>query len=162
MMSDILESIRELSAILLKKGLTMSLAESCTGGRAAALITDVPGSSEFFSGCAVTYSNGSKEMLLNVSHETLVSFGAVSAETAVEMAEGALKVFRTDIAGSVTGIAGPGGGTAAKPVGTVFVAVTCGTRTECVMLSLKGSRDRIRDDTVRHVIKMLTDLAGEM
>jgi len=162
MSDDITESVRELAALLLKKRLTMSLAESCTGGKIASLITDIPGASEFFLGCAVSYSNPSKEKLLNVSHETLMRDGAVSAETAEGMAKGALSLFGTDIAASATGIAGPGGGTDLKPVGTMFICVTNGKRTESRGTFLKGSRDDIRNGTVKKVIRMLLDLVNEM
>jgi nicotinamide-nucleotide amidase len=159
MMSD---SVKQLVDMLLKKKLTLSLAESCTGGKIASLLTDIPGVSECFKGCAVTYSDASKESLLNVSSTTLAQFGAVSAETAEEMAKGAMKVFGTDVAASATGIAGPGGGSELKPIGTVFIAVTNGTRTECRGSILKGSREDIRNGTAKSMIRMLTDLAGEL
>ncbi|MCL2143534.1 MAG: nicotinamide-nucleotide amidohydrolase family protein, partial [Methanomassiliicoccaceae archaeon] len=113
---------------------------------------------EFFMGSAVTYSNDSKNRILNVSRATLEKFGAVSAETAKEMALSAKMTFGTDIAASATGIAGPGGGTAAKPVGTVFIAVTDGVTTECKALALRGSRSDIRKATAANVIRSLTDL----
>jgi nicotinamide-nucleotide amidase len=102
--------------------LMVATAESCTGGLIAALLTEIPGSSNVFGRGFVAYSNASKEELLGVPAATLVSYGAVSAETARAMAEGALKASRADIAVSVTGIAGPDGGTAAKPVGLVHFA----------------------------------------
>jgi len=156
------DSVKQLVDMLLKKKLTLSLAESCTGGKIASLLTDIPGVSECFKGCAVTYSDASKEILLNVSSTTLAQFGAVSAETAEEMANGAMKVFGTDVAASATGIAGPDGGSDVKPIGTVFITVTNGNRTECRGSILKGSRDDIRNGTAKSVIRMLTDLVGEM
>jgi len=162
MSDDIRENIKELFDLLLRKGLTLSLAESCTGGKVASLMTDIPGASEVFKGCAVTYSNDSKERMLNVSRATLISNGAVSAEAAKEMAGGARTVFGTDIAASATGIAGPEGGTDAKPVGTVFIAVADGNGTECRQLVLKGSRDDVRDGTSRAVIRMLIDSVKKM
>jgi nicotinamide-nucleotide amidase len=157
-MSDpVHESVEILAGLLLKKGLTISFAESCTGGTAAALVTDMPGASEFFAGCAVTYSDDSKEKVLNVSSGTLRRYGAVSAEAAKEMAEGARTAFRTDIAASATGIAGPGGGTDDKPVGTVFIAVADGKRTECKRFALNGSRGGIRDATAKNVIRTVIE-----
>ncbi|MCL2712484.1 MAG: CinA family protein [Methanomassiliicoccaceae archaeon] len=154
-MSDV--NARTLADIFFEKGLTLSLAESCTGGKVASLITDVPDVSSFFKGCAVTYSNLSKERILNVSNETLVTKGAVSAEAAEEMAEGAKNVFGTDIAASATGIAGPSGGTELKPVGTVYIAVTDGIRTECKAYFFKGCRDEIKDSTAKSMMRMIID-----
>jgi nicotinamide-nucleotide amidase len=106
-----------------EKGLTLSLAESCTGGYISHLITQHPGSSKVFLGGVVSYSNGLKESVLGVKNETLEQFGAVSRETVTEMAEGALLNFKSNYALAVTGIAGPDGGTPDKPVGTVWIAV---------------------------------------
>ena len=104
-------------------GLTLSMAESCTGGYISHLFTQHSGSSRVFQGGAVTYSNALKQAVLGVKEETLATFGAVSEETAKEMALGAVANFKTDYAVAVTGIAGPDGGTEEKPVGTVWVAV---------------------------------------
>ena len=111
-----------------RTGLKLSLAESCTGGMIGSMITSVSGASSFFLGSAVTYSNESKERILGVSHDSLVKYGAVSEAVAKEMAEGSLKVYDSDIAASVTGIAGPNGGTPEKPVGTVWICVATTTR----------------------------------
>jgi len=110
------------------KGLTLSVAESCTGGYLSHLFTQHAGSSKVFLGGGVTYSNELKERILGVKHETIDKCGAVSEETAMEMVEGALLNFRSDFAISVTGIAGPDGGTIDKPVGTVWIAVACGQK----------------------------------
>jgi nicotinamide-nucleotide amidase len=110
------------------KGLTLSVAESCTGGYLSHLFTQHAGSSKVFLGGGVTYSNELKESILGVKHETINKYGAVSEETAKEMVEGALLNFRSDFAISVTGIAGPDGGTIDKPVGTVWVAVAGGQK----------------------------------
>ena len=139
------------------KGLKLSIAESCTGGMIASEITDLSGSSAFFLGSAVTYSNESKENILGVSHSSLVDHGAVSEAVAKEMALGSLKVYGSDIAGSVTGIAGPDGGTPQKPVGTVWMAVTDGKRTMAFENHFEGSRKDIREQTVKVLIEHLIE-----
>jgi PncC family amidohydrolase len=111
----------ELGRLLNARGLTLALAESCTGGLIGSLITDMTGSSDYFLGSAVTYANSAKEDILGVQHETLLAHGAVSAETAAEMAQGARRIFGAAVAASVTGIAGPGGGIPGKPVGLVHI-----------------------------------------
>ncbi|MFN8595412.1 MAG: CinA family protein [Anaerolineae bacterium] len=110
--------------LLIDKKLTLSLAESCTGGLIGHRITDVAGSSDYFMGGVVAYSYDAKEKFLNVRHDTLYDHGAVSTETAVEMARGARRAFGTDIGISVTGIAGPGGGMPGKPVGLVYICLS--------------------------------------
>src|SRR6185503_20304534 len=110
------------------KDLTLSAAESCTGGYISHLFTQHAGASKVFAGGAVTYSNELKENILGVTHETLANYGAVSEETVIEMVEGALRNFKTDYAIAVTGIAGPDEGTAEKRVGTVGVAVASAKR----------------------------------
>ena len=118
------DSFPELIGRLLRdKKLSLSTAESCTGGTIARMITSVSGSSDYFKGSVVAYSNQIKERLLGVRHETLLEQGAVSEQTVIEMAEGARKYLDTDFAVSVSGIAGPNGGTSEKPVGTVWIAV---------------------------------------
>lgn len=113
----------EVAGKLRDKGLTLSSAEACTGGLFAARLTDLAGSSRFFDRSIVTYSNQAKLDHLGVRAETLETYGAVSPETAQEMAEGLARVSGSDLCISVTGIAGPNGGTPEKPVGTVFMAV---------------------------------------
>ena len=109
--------------LLLKSKMTLATAESCTGGLIGHRLTEVPGSSEYFLGGIIAYSNEIKESMLGVKPETLGRHGAVSAETAGEMARGARHVLGTDVAVSVTGIAGPGGGTADKPIGLTYIAL---------------------------------------
>lgn len=104
------------------RGVWLAAAESCTGGLVAAALTDVPGASKVFDRGLVTYSNAAKTELLGVSPQTLAEFGAVSAQTAAAMAEGAIARSRADIAVSITGVAGPDGGSNAKPVGLVYFA----------------------------------------
>jgi nicotinamide-nucleotide amidase len=109
--------------MLKNNGKTLAVAESCTGGYISHLITSVPGCSTFYKGSVTAYSNEIKENILGVKNSTLAQFGAVSEEVAKEMAVGAMQVLNTDFAISTTGIAGPDGGTAEKPVGTVWLAV---------------------------------------
>jgi nicotinamide-nucleotide amidase len=121
-MSEPLEVI--VGQLLLKHKLTLALAESCTGGLVGHRITDVPGSSAYLMGGIVAYSYDAKELVLGVRHNTLYDHGAVSAETAVEMARGARRALGADIGISVTGIAGPGGGLPGKPVGLVYICLS--------------------------------------
>ena len=127
------ENDDELEAVIVRmlteRNQTLALAESCTGGYLANRVTNVPGASEIFLSGLVTYSNQAKQSLLGVARQTLAAHGAVSDEVAREMAEGARHRFGADFALAVTGIAGPGGGTAAKPVGTVFIALASAAHT---------------------------------
>ena len=113
----------QLGEILTRRGLTICTAESCTGGLIAHRLTDIAGSSAYVLGGIVAYSNAIKQRLLHVSEQTLIDYGAVSEQTAAEMARGALAVFGADYALSVTGIAGPGGGTDEKPVGLTYIGL---------------------------------------
>lgn len=140
------------------KGRTMSAAESCTGGMIGSTITDIPGASDVFMGSAVTYSNDAKERVLGVSHDTLLAHGAVSEETAREMALGAIRAYRSDYSVAVTGIAGPGGATDTKPVGLVYIAVADGPRTVVARNIFKGDRASVRFQTVSEALSMLKDM----
>lgn len=142
---------------LQKNHLTLCTAESCTGGLIAKRLTDVSGASEVFFGGCVTYTNEIKERLLGVSPETLAAHGAVSKETAAEMARGARLRLGTDIAVSVTGLAGPGGGTPDLPVGTVFVGISTknGETVRRLSLSPMRSRDYIRKVSVANALDMV-------
>lgn len=132
-----------LVAELEAKGLTMSTAESCTGGMVASAIVDVAGASDVFYEGMITYHNNAKMDRLGVEEDTLATYGAVSAETAVEMASGLLNDY-VSIAIATTGIAGPGGGTDEKPVGLVFVAVATDSATEVHRHIFLGSRNQVR------------------
>ncbi len=116
----------ELGAQLNERHLTIALAESCTGGMLASVLTDIPGSSHYVMGGVVSYSNFAKMHVLGVRPETLDTHGAVSPETALEMARGVRNLLQTDLAIAVTGIAGPGGGTPEKPVGLVYLHLVAG------------------------------------
>jgi nicotinamide-nucleotide amidase len=152
--------INELGAALRARGMKLATAESCTGGMIGAALTDVAGSSNYFERGFITYSNESKHELLGVSADILRSHGAVSAETAAEMVAGALHHSRADIAVAVTGIAGPGGGSAEKPVGTVYIG--WGVRGQpCVTAHhlFDGDRADVRRQTVdaaiHHLLKAI-------
>ncbi len=118
---DALEVV--IGELLRQRGMTLAVSESCTGGLIGHRITDVPGSSLYYEGSITAYSNDIKELILRVRHDTLYRHGAVSEQTAREMALGIRHTFRADIGLSVTGIAGPGGGTSDKPVGLVYVGL---------------------------------------
>lgn len=145
-----------LVALLRARGLTCATAESCTGGGVGSAITSVPGSSAVFSGGVISYSNEVKNRVLGVSQETLNTVGAVSSETAIQMARGARELLRADIAVSITGIAGPDGGSEEKPVGLVWfgIASEAGERAEKTIF--RGDRARIREQAVIHALGMLT------
>lgn len=137
---------------------TVATAESCTGGMIASLITEVPGSSEVFEMGAVTYANRIKEQLLNVSHETLTTVGAVSHDCAVQMAKGLAQTSGADYNIAVTGIAGPGGGTEEKPVGTVYIAVEHHGKVWCEHYYFArhcNERDYIRTQTCLNAMNMV-------
>lgn len=131
----------EIGKLLIANNLSLSTAESCTGGGVAALITSVPGSSGYFKGGIVAYDNEVKKNLLGVSPETLSAYGAVSRETVIEMAKGAMNRLKTDCAIATSGIAGPGGGTLEKPVGTVWIAVAY--KNEIVTMKQEGDDGRV-------------------
>lgn len=142
------------------RGMTLALAESCTGGLVGQLITAIPGSSEYLMLDAVTYSNAAKIRVLGVSEDDLRACGAVSEEIARAMAEGVQRLADTDLAISITGIAGPGGGTEQKPVGTVWVALKKrGEPAKAQLLKLAGSRDRIRTLAAYHALRWVADAA---
>jgi len=141
---------RILGAALSASGRTLAVAESCTGGLLGGAITSVPGSSLYFSGGVVAYGNSAKISLLGVPPGLIAARGAVSREVALAMAEGALSRFRTDLAIAVTGVAGPGGGSRGKPVGTVWVAVVApGGVRYAHRFRFPGDREAVRRETVR-------------
>jgi len=143
------------------KGLTLSVAESCTGGYISHLFTQHPGSSKVFLGGGVTYSNGLKEEILGVQNHTLKTFGAVSGEVVTEMVEGALKRFKSDLAIAVTGVAGPGGGTPEKPVGTVWIAVANINKMVVKKLTFGDKRQQNIERSAISALNMLNTLLRE-
>lgn len=142
--------------LLKARGLTCATAESCTGGGVGAAITAVPGSSAVFYGGVISYDNSVKESVLGVTRETLSSVGAVSSECAAQMANGARRLLKTDLAVSLTGIAGPDGGSEEKPVGLVWFGLASkdGVRTEKAIFA--GDRAQVRAQAVLHALGMLT------
>ena len=143
-----------LAAILTRRGWSMAAAESCTGGWIAKCCTDLPGSSSWFDGGVVSYSNPAKQRWLGVATATLEREGAVSSAVALQMAEGLRRATAVDAAVAVTGIAGPDGGSAEKPVGTVWFAWSlAGRPTESEQVLYRGDREAIRRQTVRHALQ---------
>ncbi|MBI5468894.1 MAG: nicotinamide-nucleotide amidohydrolase family protein [Deltaproteobacteria bacterium] len=130
--------------LLKKRGLTIAAAESCTGGLLSSMITDVPGSSGYFTGSVVAYDNEVKKKSLGVKSATLREYGAVSVAAADEMASGVRKKLKSDIGVAVTGIVGPGGGSVAKPVGTVFIGVSVKDSVFVKKFLFKGERKKIK------------------
>lgn len=151
----------ELASILKKCGFSISCAESCTGGLASAALTSVPGSSEYFFGGIIAYSNEAKINLLQVKEDTLRRQGAVSEEVAVAMAYGAAKVFKTDSAFSITGIAGPDGGTNEKPVGTVWFGFFVRESIHAECMFFPGDRSAVRQAASRYALTNIAKLAQE-
>ncbi len=148
----------ELGAALKARGYTLALAESCTGGMVAEAVTSIAGSSAWFDRGFVTYSNQAKIEMLGVSTQTLDIFGAVSEQTAIEMAVGALKNSHAQVTGSITGIAGPDGGTPEKPVGTVcFAWVDAHKPTSTTTKHFKGNRQEIRQQATIELMTGLID-----
>jgi len=149
---------KRLGAALSASGKTVSVAESCTGGLLAGAITAIPGSSLYFSGGIVAYRNSAKISLLGVPAGLIAAHGAVSREVALTMAEGSLSRFRSDLAIAVTGVAGPGGGSRGKPVGTVWVAVVALGRVRFVhRFRFPGGREAVRRETVRAALAAAID-----
>ena len=153
--SDILIIANKLVKITNEKKITLSTAESCTGGLIAGAITEIPGSSSVFHRGYVTYSNFAKQQVLNVQSHELEKFGAVSKEVASQMAMGAKLTSNVDISIAVTGIAGPSGGTVEKPIGTVCIALAFKENIKVKDFLFKGDRTEIRMSTVRTALEIV-------
>lgn len=149
-----MEKELELVNKLTKKQYTISTAESCTGGLLSGTIVNVSGASEVFHCSFVTYSNDAKERLVHVCHETLEKFGAVSEETAKEMALGCAKEAQADIGLSTTGIAGPDGGTPDKPVGLVYIGCALHGEATVERHVFQGDREQVRSQAVRQALDL--------
>jgi len=149
--------LKKLTALLKKKKLKVAAAESCTSGLICYNLTKIPGSSKYFMMGVVSYSNKSKIDLLKVRQKTLTKYGAVSAETCKEMCKNLLKISKTNIAISVTGIAGPDGGTKKKPIGLVYIGICSKKKLEIIKFSFnkKLSRINIQNQTLIKTIKLI-------
>ena len=154
-------SAEGLADALTSKHWTVAVAESCTGGLLGQMITAHPGSSAYFHGGITTYSDTAKIELLGVPEECLHKHGAVSGRTALAMATGVRDAFRVDIGVAVTGIAGPGGGTDAKPVGLVYVAVAGDQDERVKELNLKGSREDVRKAAAEAALALASEFIAE-
>lgn len=146
-----------LADLLLKKGLTLTTAESCTGGLISSKIVSIAGVSAVFKGGFVTYANEAKVKLLGVKEETLAQFGAVSEQTAYEMALGAANSLNADVAVAVTGIAGPDGGTKDKPVGLVYIGFYVCGNVYVNEYYFNGTRTQIREQTAERAMQQLAE-----
>ena len=156
---EIFHLAQELGVFLKQKNWRIVTAESCTGGGIAQAITDIPGSSQWFDRGFVTYSNQAKIEMLGVKSDTLERYGAVSAETAIEMAEGCLLNSEADLSIAVTGSAGPDGGTEEKPIGTVYIALAVKIRkSEFYKKHFIGNRIQIRKLTIQSALMLALHL----
>lgn len=159
---DFTDLLELLASRLRENGMRMATAESCTGGWIAKVITDLPGSSDWFECGIVSYSNASKQKLLSVSANTIESYGAVSEQTAREMVQGLFEKTDADVGVSVSGIAGPGGGSADKPVGMVcfgFARRGGEIHTECLRFS--GDREAVRLQSVKAALEFVLGIVTE-
>ena len=157
--SELRELAEQLGECMKAKGMMLASAESCTGGWLAKIITDIPGSSAWFTGSVVSYSNEAKQSLLGVNESTLNEFGAVSGETVLEMSDGLFAHTDADVAVSVSGIAGPDGGTEEKPVGLVWLS--WGKRDKSVFanpFNFDGDREEVRKQSIKQALNCLLDL----
>jgi PncC family amidohydrolase len=147
----------QVGQLLLERGLKLALAESCSGGLLGSRITDVPGSSEYFVGGVIAYAYEAKVELLGVSWDTLNSKGAVSRETVLEMARGIRERMRAQLAVSVSGIAGPGGGTPEKPVGTTWIGLVAQDGEWAKVFQFSGNREENKVLAVDAALQLLLD-----
>ncbi len=154
-------NVKKVSVFLKNKNLKLVTAESCTGGWVAKILTDLPGSSDYFDRGFVTYSNQAKQDMLGVSKETLDAYGAVSEQVVAEMVSGALKNSSSDVAIAISGIAGPSGGTKEKPVGTVcFAWQLKDHKAETQTIRFEGNRDSIREKSVEFILNGIPERIG--
>lgn len=153
----------QIGNLLRGRGLKLALAESCTGGLVGNRVTNVPGSSEYFLGGVVAYAYEAKAALLGVSWDTLNSKGAVSRDTVLEMARGARKVLNADVAVSVSGISGPGGGTPEKPVGTTWISLVAEDGEWAKVFQFEGDREQNKSFAANAALQILYDyLQGKL
>ena len=147
--------LEEIKEIMIKKKITISAAESCTGGGLSSLLTSLPGASKYFILGTVTYTNEMKSVILNVAADTIDDCSAVSHESAREMADGVRKISGSDIGISTTGYAGPDGGVEKDPVGTVYIGFAIENSVDSIRLSLQGSRKEIIRTACRSALGIL-------
>jgi PncC family amidohydrolase len=148
---------QKLGRLLVENNLTLAVAESCTGGLLGGALTAVAGSSAYFKGGVIAYGNDAKRRILGVPKDILDKKGAVSAETVKAMAIGACRQFSAECAISISGIAGPGGGTIGKPVGCVFVGISAGGSVKSYKYLFRGNRQSIRQQAVREALGILVE-----
>ncbi len=156
---ELVDLAEQLGECMKAKGMKLASAESCTGGWLAKIITDIPGSSAWFTGSVVSYSNTAKQSLLGVAENTLNEFGAVSGETVLEMSDGLFSHTDADVAVSISGIAGPDGGSEDKPVGLVWLS--WGKRDKSVFanpFNFEGDREDVRKQSIKQALNCLLDL----
>ena len=170
-MSDVLmlvDNVHQLANLLIEQKKTVATAESCTGGGIGAAFTDLAGSSAWFNGGIISYTNAAKQHLLGVSEQTLIDHGAVSEEVVQQMVAGACRQLNTDMAVAVSGVAGPDGGSEEKPVGTVWIAWANGgavgqITSRCFLF--EGDREAVRKETVNAAVagllRLLEDPSGQ-
>ncbi len=160
---EIVEAASKVIANAKAQGLTLGCVESCTGGLVGSALTAIPGSSEAFAGGLITYSNQLKNRLVGVGHETLEQHGAVSSQVAAHMAMGGLSVLGVHRCVSITGIAGPDGGTEDKPVGTVWFGLAIGgiDEVKCSLANFQGDREQVRIQSVLTALVILDPGCGD-
>jgi len=161
-LKDLFESkairlVLEIGRLLISNNERIAIVESCTGGMLGSYLTAVPGSSQWFVGGIVAYSNEIKENVVGVSHRVLEEYGAVSRQTARSMVRGVTRLMNTENGVAITGIAGPAGGTKKKPVGTVWIAVRSKLRYKERKFLFRGERDKVRKTAVLSALKMALD-----
>ncbi|MDD5477158.1 MAG: CinA family protein [Candidatus Omnitrophica bacterium] len=147
--------LKQVHKKLLRNEKTIAVAESCSGGLLSYLLTDISGSSGYFLLGVVAYSNSSKEIILNIPAQTIARYTAVSSQVAVLMAKNVRKKAKSDLALSITGIAGPTGATANKPAGTVFICLSDKNKNDCRKFSFRGSRQDIRKKSAQEALRLL-------
>ena len=151
----------ELGRMLKARGLTLAVAESCTGGKLGDMITEVPGSSHYFMGGVICYGNMAKVDLLSVEKSALDSRGAVSEEVALQMAAGARKALRASVGVGITGIAGPSGGNMEKPVGLVYIAISSDQGSVCTRNLFDGDRSAVKNKAAKRALEMLEEFVSK-
>jgi len=160
---DLITLSKKIGGVLTNHHLSLATAESCTGGLLSHVLTGVSGSSQYFMGGIVAYSNHIKTAILSVQSDTMDKYGAVSSQTAAEMAEGIRKLFHTDIGLSTTGIAGPTGGTPEKPVGLVWTGISTPQSTQTRKNFFEGHRNQVKTSTVHQILlNLLDDLSTQL